>query len=469
MNSGLRALHFTEEWRNMDFKNFRISVILRVLAIVVNAFLIMWLIFTTRYYFTTLLAVGIAIYQVIILIQFIETTNTLLTNFLESLRYSDFSRTFEIKGLGYSFDRLTESFNIVINDFRKVREEREQNYFYLETVVEHIGFGLISYREDGVVELINNSTKKLFKITSLKNLNELESFSPDLVAKLMTISNGESIMVKIQKQDTILQLAIFATEFKVADRLIRMATIKDIQNELEENEMESWQKLIRVLTHEIMNSITPIASITQTLNDMIKDVRSTYINALQGNVEVENINEIELAIETIHKRSTGLLHFVESYRDLTRIPTPKFSIFPIRTLFENLKGLMKKEMQNYNIQYFTSIMPENIELSADEQLIEQVLINLLKNAIQALEKTGNPRIELKAFIDASGKIIIQMIDNGQGILPEVLDKIFVPFFTTKPKGSGIGLSLSRQILRLHGGTLTAHSEPDVETVFTLKF
>ena len=453
----------------MDFKNFRISVILRVLAIVANAFVIMWLIFTTSYYFTTLLAVGIAIYQVIILIQFVETTNTLLTNFLESLRYSDFSRTFEIKGLGYSFDRLSESFCIVINDFRKVREEREQNYFYLETVVEHIGFGLISYREDGVVELINNSTKKLFKISSLKNLSELENFSPELVSKLMSISNGESIMVKIQKQDTILQLAIFATEFKVADRLIRMATIKDIQNELEENEMESWQKLIRVLTHEIMNSITPIASITQTLNTMIKEVKSTYINAIPDNAEVETIDEIELAIETIHKRSTGLLHFVESYRDLTRIPAPKFSIFPLRTLFENVNGLMKNEMQNHNIQYITSTIPENLELSADEQLIEQVLINLLKNAIQALEKTGNPQIELKAFIDLNGKINIQMIDNGQGILPEVLDKIFVPFFTTKPKGSGIGLSLSRQILRLHGGTLTAHSDPDVETVFTLKF
>jgi len=453
----------------MDFKNFRISVILRVLAVVANAFLIMWLIFTSSYYFTTLLAVGIAIYQVIILIQFVETTNTLLTNFLESLRYSDFSRTFEIKGLGYSFDRLTESFSIVIDDFRKVREEREQNYFYLETVVEHIGFGLISYREDGVVELINNSTKKLFKITSLKNLSELESFSPDLVAKLMTISNGESIMVKIHKQDTILQLAIFATEFKVADRLIRMATIKDIQNELEENEMESWQKLIRVLTHEIMNSITPIASITQTLNIMIKEVRSTYSSAIPNNTELETIDEIELAIETIHKRSTGLLHFVESYRDLTRIPAPKFSIFSVRTLFENVKGLMKNEMQNLNIQYITSTTPENLELSADEQLIEQVLINLVKNAIQALEKTGNPRIELNAFIDLNGKINIQIIDNGQGILPEVLDKIFVPFFTTKPKGSGIGLSLSRQILRLHGGTLTAHSDPDVETVFTLKF
>ena len=439
------------------------------MSIVANAFLIMWFIFTTSYFFTTLLAVGIAIYQVIKLIQFVETTNTLLTNFLESLRYSDFSRTFEIKGLGYSFDRLTESFSVVINDFRKVREEREQNYFYLETVVEHIGFGLISYREDGVVELINNSTKKLFRISSLKNLRELESFSPELVNKLMTISNGESVMVKIQKQDTILQLAIFATEFKVADRLIRMATIKDIQTELEENEMESWQKLIRVLTHEIMNSITPIASITQTLNYMIKDARSTYTNSFQDEGELETINEIELAIETIHKRSIGLLHFVESYRDLTRIPTPRFTIFPVRTLFDNLKGLMKEEIQRHNIEYITSITPENLELSADEQLIEQVLINLLKNSIQALEETESPVIELKAMTDLNGKIIIQMIDNGQGILPEVLDKIFVPFFTTKPKGSGIGLSLSRQILRLHRGSLTARSEPDVQTVFTLKF
>jgi two-component system nitrogen regulation sensor histidine kinase NtrY len=453
----------------MGSKNFRISLIIRVLAIVANAFVIIWLLFTTSYYFTTLLSVGIAIYQVIKLIQFVETTNTLLTNFLESLRYSDFSRTFEIKGLGYSFDRLTESFSVVINDFRKVREEREQNYFYLETVVEHIGFGLISYREDGVVELINNSTKKLFKIVNLKNLSELESFSPELVSKLMTISNGESIMVKIQKQDTILQLAIFATEFKVADRLIRMATIKDIQNELEENEMESWQKLIRVLTHEIMNSITPIASITQTLNYMIKDVRSTYTNAFQDEGETEAIEEIELAIETIHKRSIGLLHFVESYRDLTRIPTPKYTIFSLRELFDNLKGLMKEEMNQRNILCNQTIIPDNLELSADEQLIEQVLINLLKNAIQALEKTENPRIELRAFTDLNGKILIQVSDNGQGILPEVLDKIFVPFFTTKQKGSGIGLSLSRQILRLHGGTLTAHSEPDIKTVFTLKF
>ena len=453
----------------MAFKNFRVSLIIRVLSLVANILVIMWLLFSTRYYFTILLAVAIAIYQIYRLINYVETTNKLLTNFLESLKYADFSRTFEIRGLGRSFDRLTDSFSLVISDFRKVREEREQNYFYLQTVVEHIGIGIISYRENGEVELINNSTKKLFNISSLNNLSELKNFSPELPEKLRSISNGESTMIKIQKPDETLQLAIYAAEFKVADRNIKMATIKNIQSELEENEMESWQKLIRVLTHEIMNSITPIASLTQTLHYLISDVREKYKIAIAENSDTETIEEIELAIDTIHKRSTGLLSFVESYRDLTRIPNPKYSIFAIKDLFDDLKGLMKEELRNRGIECITEVTPANLELSADERLIEQVIINLIKNAVQALEDTKNPRIELKAFLDPYGKIVIQLTDNGQGILPEVLDKIFVPFFSTKPKGSGIGLSLSRQILRLHGGTLTARSEPEVETVFTLKF
>jgi nitrogen fixation/metabolism regulation signal transduction histidine kinase len=429
----------------------------------------MWLLFTTHYYFTIFLTVIMAIYQVFTLIAYVETTNTLLTNFLESLKYADFSRSFEIKGLGRSFDRLAETFNHVINDFRKVREEREQNYFYLLTVVEHIGIGLISYQETGEVELINNSTKKLFKINSLTNLDQLNNFSAELTEKLKTISNGENLMIKIQKPDETLQLAISAAEFKVANRNIKMATIKNIQNELEENEMESWQKLIRVLTHEIMNSITPIASLSQTVHSLVNDVQKKYNKSLDENGDVESFEEIELALDTIHKRSTGLLTFVESYRNLTRIPNPKYSIFPIKNLFENLIGLMKEELKCLNIECLTDVTPVNLELSADEQLIEQVLINLIRNSVQALEKTKNPRISLKAFPDSFGKIVIQLSDNGQGILPDVLDKIFVPFFSTKPKGSGIGLSLSRQILRLHGGTLTARSEPDVETVFTLKF
>jgi nitrogen fixation/metabolism regulation signal transduction histidine kinase len=453
----------------MNSRNFRIGIILRVIGLITSIFIFIWLIYTSSYYLTALLVALIIVYQVYTLIAYIETTNTLLTNFLESLRYSDFSRTFEIKGLGKSFDRLHEAFNNVVIDFRKVREEREQNLFYLQTVVEHIGIGLISFSQDGNVELINNATKKIFLINTLQNLNELENISHELVNRLLNIKNGESCLVKIRQQDEILQLAIFGTEFKVADKIIRLVSIKDIQSELEENEMESWHKLIRVLTHEIMNSITPIASLTQTLDYLIKDVRSKHNNIFSDEGEAEVVEEVEMAISTIHKRSTGLLHFVESYRNLTRIPKPNYSIFKIKKLFGSITSLMKEEFKKRNIHCDTITEPSNLELSADEELIEQVIINLLKNSIQALEKTEKPVIKLKAFLNPRGRVHVQVLDNGQGILPDVIDKIFVPFFTTKPKGSGIGLSLSRQILRLHNGSLTAHSDPDVETVFSLKF
>jgi two-component system, NtrC family, nitrogen regulation sensor histidine kinase NtrY len=453
----------------MGSRNFRLSVVLRVLALIATIVLMVVLFLLTDYYLTSLLVLIVLIYEVYSLISFVETTNTLLTNFLESLRYSDFSRTYEISGAGKSFDRLNEAFNQVISDFRKVREEREQNYFYLRTVVEHIGIGLIAYRQNGEVELINNATKKLFQLVQLKNLKELESVSPELMNGLMNISNGDNILVRIRAKDEILQLAIYATEFKVSDKNIRLVSIKDIQSELEEKEMESWQKLIRVLTHEIMNSITPIASLTQTLDYLIKDVRERYDNIFSDEGEAEVVEEVEMALKTIHKRSTGLLHFVESYRNLTRIPNPNYSIFSVSRLFETISSLMKEEIHRKGITCEVNVEPPNLELSADEQLIEQVIINLVRNSIQALEKTDNPQISMKSLLDQRGRILIQISDNGQGILPEVLDRIFVPFFTTKPKGSGIGLSLSRQILRLHGGTLTVHSEPDVETIFTLRF
>ena len=453
----------------MGSRNFRLSVVLRVLALIATIVLMVVLFLLTDYYLTSLLVLIVLIYEVYSLISFVETTNTLLTNFLESLRYSDFSRTYEISGAGKSFDRLNEAFNQVISDFRKVREEREQNYFYLRTVVEHIGIGLIAYRQNGEVELINNATKKLFQLVQLKNLKELESVSPELMNGLMNISNGDNILVRIRAKDEILQLAIYATEFKVSDKNIRLVSIKDIQSELEEKEMESWQKLIRVLTHEIMNSITPIASLTQTLDYLIKDVRERYVNIFSDEGEAEVVEEVEMALKTIHKRSTGLLHFVESYRNLTRIPNPNYSIFSVSRLFETISSLMKEEIHRKGITCEVNVEPPNLELSADEQLIEQVIINLVRNSIQALEKTDNPQISMKSLLDQRGRILIQISDNGQGILPEVLDRIFVPFFTTKPKGSGIGLSLSRQILRLHGGTLTVHSEPDVETIFTLRF
>jgi signal transduction histidine kinase len=297
----------------------------------------------------------------------------------------------------------------------------------------------------------------------------LKDFSPELVQKLLTIRHGENTLIRVQEKDELLQLAIYATKFKIHNRTILLTSIKNIQDELEEKEMESWQKLIRVLTHEIMNSITPISSLSSTITMILKDLSENLKEKDIDADDIDTIKEVEGALETIHKRTDGLLHFVNTYRDLTRIPTPTFSIFQVSKLLNNIKGLHAEEIKAKNIKCSINIEPNSLELSADEKLIEQVIINLVKNAIQALDSTQNPEIQLNAFLNQRGRITIQIIDNGQGILPNVLDKIFIPFFTTKPKGSGIGLSLSKQILRLHGGNITAYSEPEKTTKFTLTF
>ncbi|WP_233145492.1 sensor histidine kinase [Labilibacter marinus] len=418
----------------------------------------------------TLFLVGGAVcIQIFAFISYIDRTNRILNNFLESIRYSDFTRTFQVEGEGSSFEKLKKSFNEVIKDFQEVRAEKEENFYYLQTVIQHIGIALIAYQKDGKVELINNATKKLFQVRNLSNIQALSGFSQEMVEHLFNIKHGENTLIKVQEKDNLLQLIIYATEFKIHNRTITLVSIKNIQQELEEKEMESWQKLIRVLTHEIMNSITPISSLSSTVTMMIKDVTENLKEQGTNADDLETLDEVEGALKTIHKRTDGLLHFVNTYRNLTKIPNPNFSIFKVSHLLGNIKSLFEEEMRRKGIECEMNIEPESLELSADEHLIEQVIINLIKNAIHAIEGKEDGRIQLRAYLNSRGRIVIQVVDNGPGILPSVLERIFIPFFTTKPQGSGIGLSLSRQILRLHGGTINAFSEPDKETKFTLTF
>ena len=286
----------------------------------------------------------------------------------------------------------------------------------------------------------------------------------------MNIHNEDARLIKVQDTDDILQLTVSGTEFVLNERNIILVTIKNIQAELEEQEMEAWQKLIRVLTHEIMNSIAPIASLTSTVNLMVDNVAAEFREkAPVGFDDEETVSDIQEALKTIHKRSTGLIHFVQTYRNLTKIPKPNFTIFPVRRLFNNIFALLRESINSQNIDCQITIEPEEMNMTADEQLIEQVIINLIKNSIHALENRENATILIKAYYNKRGRKIIQVTDNGQGIIQEVRDKIFIPFFTTKPTGSGIGLSLSKQILRLHSGTIAVYSVPEKETTFTLTF
>lgn len=452
----------------MVYKNFKINTVVRVILLSASVFLFFYSL-ETHYRVTPILIALIILFQVFSLIRYVDRTNRELASFLESIRFSEFTRTFKIEGMGSSFDELSRAFNDVIKDFQEVRSEKEEHFHYLQSIVQNIDISIIAFTHDGNVELINKTAKKLFQVASIKNIKMLESLSPELVNVMLSLKPGDNKLVKVQDEDDILQLAINATELKIKDKVIILATIKNIQNVLEEQETEAWQKLIRVLTHEIMNSITPIASLSSTLDIMLKDLVPAGDPDSVPVLDKDSAEEIKRALQTINKRSTGLLHFVNTYRNLTKIPKPNFRISPVNALLKNISEILEEDLQRHKINFIVSCEPENLEFSADEQLIEQVLINLIKNAMHALENRPSPRIELRAYLNKRSRVTIQVTDNGQGILPEVMDKIFIPFFTTKPSGSGIGLSLSKQILRLHNGSITAHSIPEKETTFTLTF
>jgi nitrogen fixation/metabolism regulation signal transduction histidine kinase len=453
----------------MVYKDFRINVIIRILLLAGTVFLFFYLLYNTGFVITLSVVGMFILIEIWRLINYIDRTNRVLNSFLESIRYSDFSRTFQVDDSNSSFGKLKQSFNEVIKNFQAVKAEKEESYFYLQTVIQHIGIALIAFRKDGTVEMINNATKKLFRINSLGNVSELKNVSPGLAEKLLSIKHGQNTLLRIQDKDDILQLAIYATEFTIHNRTIILTSIKNIQAELEEKEMESWQKLIRVLTHEIMNSITPISSLSSTVTLIIDDLKQSLKEKNADEELLDSVVDVENAFRTIHKRTDGLLHFVNTYRNLTTVPRPQLTIFSVRSLFENIKGLHDEQLTLKNIRCEIDVHPQSLELTADEKLIEQVLINLLKNAMQSLTEKEDARIILKGFINKRGRVTLQVIDNGGGILPDVMDKIFIPFFTTKADGSGIGLSLSKQIMRKHGGNLSAWSDPNKETIFTLTF
>ncbi len=451
----------------MVYKHFRLNCIIRVLFLAVTLCIFFYLLFQTTLYSATFIAVIIIFYQLYALIYYVEKTNRDLVRFLQSIKYGDFSQSYKESGLGSSFDALKNAFTEVSNAFRKTRGEKEEHYRYLQTVVQHVGIGLIVFKPNGDVELINTAAKRLLKVMRLKNIKSLESLSKLLVNKLFQMKPREKALVKVEDNNEMLYLSLYATEFKLRGENFTLVSLQNIHSELEEKELEAWQKLIRVLTHEIMNSITPIASLTSTINTMVGEYYEKEKTSKKPNSEA--LSDIQQALQTIQKRSHGLLHFVDAYRNLTLIPTPKFQIFLLKELFARGEQLMQSNIKETGASFEVCIEPETLELSADPELIEQVLINLLLNAFQAVEGKQNAKIELAALLNERGRIIIQVTDNGPGIQEENLEKIFIPFFSTKEGGSGIGLSLSRQIMRLFKGGIGVRSEPDVKTVFTLRF
>ncbi|MGD9133444.1 MAG: ATP-binding protein [Desulfobacterales bacterium] len=381
-----------------------------------------------------------------------------------SIKHSDFSQSYTNQLKGSGFDELSSAFSEVTKKFQQAKLEKEEHFRFLQTIIDHVGIALIAFNPDGEVELINNAAKKLLKIPRLGHIKDIETISPTLADKLSGISPGDKYLVKLKQGDNLLQLSIYATGFILRQQQLTLVAMQNIQSELEEKEMISWQNLIRVLTHEIMNSITPIASLASTASGLLKDNKECQIP--------EDVNEVIIdvrqAVKTIEKRSKGLVTFIDNYRQLTRIPKPDFKVVRVKDLIDRVEILMKDQFEYHSIKFNTQVDPESLTITADPALVEQVLINLCKNSVEAVSGIPHPKIKLKAGTDGLGNPVVKVIDNGRGIAEAVAERIFIPFFTTKPEGSGIGLSLSRQIIRLHKGTIAVVSAPNERTVFKLR-
>jgi len=449
----------------MVFKRFYINCLIQVLLLSATICLLAYMLFKTEFVAAAILLGLVAAYQIYALVRYVSRTNKDLNRFLLSIKHSDFTQSFTNGLKGGGFDELNAVFSEISKEFQRAKIEKEEHFRFLQTIIDHVGIALVAFDTEGKVELLNNAAKKLLRLPRLGNIKDLESVSRRLADQLDRIAPGDKELVKLQQDDELLQLSIYATGFMLRRQPLTLVAMQNIQHELEEKEMLAWQNLIRVLTHEIMNSITPIASLASTAQGLLKGNPECEVPESMN----ETIDDVRHAVNTIEKRSRGLLTFIDDYRKLTRIPKPDFKVVKLKDLFDRVEHLLKDQFDQSSIKFKKRIDPESLTITADPALIEQVLINLCKNSMEAVNGLVDPKIKLKAVTDGRGNPVIKLSDNGKGIAEAVLEKIFIPFFTTKPQGSGIGLSLSRQIIRLHKGTIGVTSTPNEKTVFKLRF
>lgn len=412
------------------------------------------------------------------LYQYVTGINRKLTYFLESVRYSDFAISFNADSkLGPSFAQLNQQFNEVLEAFRQARAEKEANLQYLNTIVQHVSVGLLAFDAAGQVELVNQAALRLLDTYRLRLLTDLIDQYPDLPARLTGPDRQAAFAYNTASGN---DLAIRTTDVRLRGRLVTLVSLQNIRSELQQKEVDAWQNLTKVLRHEIMNSVTPLVSLTGTMQAILEHDIAANLPPLDATVAGvpltlpnaaivhEAVSDLGEALSTIAQRGEGIMRFVDAYRNFTTIPAPRMGTLTVQPLMQRVAGLVRPEFDGRQISLAVNQPVDPLAIQADEAQLEMILLNLLKNAGEALDKTTNPCIRFEALLDGT-RPIIEVADNGPGIEPEALDQIFIPFFTTKKTGSGIGLSLSRQMMQQMGGQLTVSTEVGRGSIFRLSF
>jgi len=453
----------------MDFNsiNWRSPLVTRVAILVATIFIFVYA-FDGPGVINSLVKVGLGFaifFQVTQLIKTVEKSNDNMSSFLDSIRFDDLSSSFKTDSKDPSVQRLHLELNEALAKLRTSRKEKDSEYQFFKNIVQHVGIGLLTFKKDGTIQIINSAAKRLLRVNKADVVEDLREVSDMLVETFLKLKTGGRELIRLKFGDETIQLSIFAIELTLRGEELKLISMSNIQSELEEKEMEAWQNLVRVLTHEIMNSVTPISSLAGVVEEEIKH----KLEREERDFKKEEMEDMHLSLQTISKRSEGLIRFVREFRNLTHIPKPRLAEIPVKELLDEVAILHKKELADRGIAIHVNINPENLFILADKTMIEQVLINLVKNAIQAFDEQGDKKIELTAFSNEKGRAVLSVKDNGSGIDSEALEKIFIPFFSTKKSGSGIGLSLSKQIMRQHEGRITVKSKLGEGTEFLLRF
>jgi two-component system nitrogen regulation sensor histidine kinase NtrY len=443
----------------MAFKNFLFLIIFRILLLTAALMLLSWCIVNELYLRSTYVGLGVIII-VIEMIWYMNRFNRDISTWLTSVTHRDFTTYFQSEGNGEKFDELYEIMNKISEAFRKISQEREIQSRYFEMLFEHVRVGILSIDEKGKVHHTNQTLKDLLQTHVISHLKALEALDPELVTLLHKIKTGETELFKLRINQNLLQLSIHASEFKLDDKYYKLISMQNIRNELDAREMMAWQKLIGVLSHEIMNSVAPIMSLSATLHGMVDGKNQNMPEDDSGLYD-----SLDKGLEAIKIRSEGLYNFTQTYRKLTGIPKVSLQKINLKEIVQRVHTLMHSRFAENKIRFESSDI--NVDLDADPELMEHVLINLLVNSIEATNHQKDGRIQLFTSKNNTGNLLIHVKDNGEGMDESTMEKIFIPFFTTKKTGSGIGLAITRQILQQHQADILVNSELGKGTEFTI--
>ena len=449
----------------MDYSRFQAGILFRLVALLLTMAATAWIILNTGWYVTTALFAAAVGAQVIALLHFANRPGREVARFLDAVAFDDNTIAFSALSHDPALSGLGAAMTRVLDQLRTGRAQREEQAQYLQSVIAHIPVALVSVDEHGAVQLMNLAARRLFE-TSCTDVSQTARFGETFATSLGSLKPGDAMIIKMERGGGALQLKAAATGLVLGGVRQRLISLQNIETELTAQELAAWQTVIRVMAHEVMNSLTPISSLAGTAGEIVTDVLTQL--PLEDPLHVKLADALE-ALETMARRSEGLLHFVQNHRRITKRMVVKLDVVPVRRVFTRLQRLLAPELAARNVELTTEVVPETLEVSADIELLDQALINLLRNAMEALRDGQPGRIVLTGSLEAGGHVLLAVADNGPGIAADQREKIFVPFYTTKRQGSGVGLTLVRQIATVHGASVSITQTPGGGATVSLRF